>query len=270
MNQPSEGTTPLPERLPFPHFDPVILTSSNDAYSDFNGISFRIDKRYSGGLFFSGFYQNSKMTDNNSGQAESNDTAFRWNKDADFSLSRYHQRHRSSITFGYELPFGPTKPWLANGGVMAAILGGWQVSGAVRMQSGVPFTITGSALQNLGGFVPNRMNFAPGREGDKGRLDDPSQARWFDPTAYQLPPAGFQGTAGRNTLIGPAYRRTDLSVARQLRISGATVDLRGEIFNLLNTTNFGNPAANISNTSAGVISSADDARYLQLVLRVRW
>jgi Carboxypeptidase regulatory-like domain/TonB dependent receptor len=270
MNQPSEGTTPLPERLPFPHFDPVILTSSNDAYSDFNGISFRIDKRYSGGLFFSGFYQNSKMTDNNSGQAESNDTAFRWNKDADFSLSRYHQRHRSSITFGYELPFGPTKPWLANGGVMAGILGGWQVSGAVRMQSGVPFTITGSALQNLGGFVPNRMNFAPGREGDKGRLDDPTQARWFDPAAYQLPPAGFQGTAGRNTLIGPAYRRTDLSVARQLRISGATVDLRGEIFNLLNTTNFGNPAANISNTSAGVISSADDARYLQLVLRVRW
>ena len=114
------------------------------------------------------------------------------------------------------------------------------------------------------------MNFAPGREGDKGQLDDPSQARWFDPTAYSLPPAGFQGTAGRNTLIGPAYRRTDLSIARRLQISGATVDLRGEIFNLLNTTNFGNPAANISNSTAGVISSADDARYLQLVLRVRW
>ena len=67
-------------------------------------------------LFFGGFYQNSKMTDNNSGQAESNDTAFRWDKDADFSLSRYHQRHRSSITFGYELPFGPDEPWLSSGG----------------------------------------------------------------------------------------------------------------------------------------------------------
>ena len=64
----------------------MILTSSNDAYSDFNGISIRIDKRYSGGLFFGGFYQNSKMTDNNSGQAESNDTAFRWDKDADFAV----------------------------------------------------------------------------------------------------------------------------------------------------------------------------------------
>ncbi len=270
MNQPTEGTTPLQERSPFPHFDPVILTSSNDAYSDFDGLSVRLDKRYSAGLFFGSNYQISKMTDNNSGQAESNDTAFRWNKDADFSYSRYHRRHRTNVTFGYELPFGPGKRWLGDGGVLAAVLGGWQLAGAFRMQSGVPFTVSGSALQNLGGFVPNRVNFAPGREDDKGKLDDPTAERWFDPTVYQLPPAGFQGTAGRNTLIGPAFRRADLAVSRRVRLGAANLDFRGELFNLFNTTNLGNPAANISSSNVGVITSADDARYLQLVLRVRW
>lgn len=270
LNQPIEGTAPLQQRLPYPQFDPAILTSSNDAYSDYHGLSVRLEKRYSSGLFFSGHYQISKFTDNNSGQAESNDTAFAWNKDADHGYSRYHRRHRSSLAFGYELPFGDGRRWLSAGGAAAALLGGWHVSGAVRMQSGVPFTVSGSAIQNLGSYVPSRVNFAPGREEDKGQVDDASPERWFDPTAYVLPPAGFQGTAGRNTLIGPPYRRTDLSIARRLRIAALTLDARAEIFNLLNTTNFGNPSANISNANVGEITTADDARHVQLVLRLLW
>jgi hypothetical protein len=85
-----------------------------------------------------------------------------------------------------------------------------------------------------------------------------------------LPAAGFQGTAGRNTLIGPPFRRADLAVSRRFEIGAANLEVRGEIFNVLNTTNFGNPAANISNANVGVISSADEARYLQLGFRMRW
>ncbi|MGH9159847.1 MAG: hypothetical protein ACRD2X_07660, partial [Vicinamibacteraceae bacterium] len=270
LNQPIEGTTPIEERLPYPNFDPAILTSSNDAYSDFHGLSVRLEKRYSSGVFFAGNYQISRMIDNNSGQIESNDTAFRWNKDADRAYSRYHRRHRSSVTFGYELPFGAGKRWLSGGGAMSALLGGWQLSGALSMQSGVPFTVSGSAIQNLGSYVPSRVNFAPGREDDKGRLDDPTPEGWFDATAYALPPAGFQGTAGRNTLIGPPYRRMDLAITKRFRIAAASLDFRGEIFNLFNHTNFGNPAANISNANVGIITSADDARHVQLVLRLLW
>ncbi|MGH9163837.1 MAG: hypothetical protein ACRD2X_28125, partial [Vicinamibacteraceae bacterium] len=270
LNQPVEGTTPVEERSPYPDFAPAILTSSNDGYADFHGLSVRLEKRYSSGLFFSGSYQISENTDNGSGETEANDTAFRWDKDADHAYSRYHQRHRSSITFGYELPFGEGKLWLANGSAWASILGGWQLSGAVRLQSGVPFTVSGSAIQNLGSYVPNRVNFSPGREDDKGRLDDPAPERWFDATAYELPAAGFQGTAGRNTLIGPPYRRTDLSITKRFRVGAANLDFRGEIFNLFNNTNFSNPSANISNSDVGVLTSADDARTMQLVLRLLW
>jgi hypothetical protein len=43
-----------------------------------------------------------------------------------------------------------------------------------------------------------------------------------------------------------------------------------EIFNLFNTTNFGQPDGNISNVTAGVISSADAARNMQFGIRLAW
>ena len=145
------------------------------------------------------------------------------------------------------------------------------MAGNIRMQSGRPFTVSVSALQSLGSFVPSRANFAPGREEDKGKLDNPTIAKWFDPTAYTVPAAGFQGKAGRNTLIGPDFRRVDLSVTKRFPFGGSRrVDFRAEIFNLLNRVNFGNPASNISNATAGTITSADDGRNVQLSVRFNW
>jgi hypothetical protein len=271
LNQPREGTTPQVERLPYPQFAPAILTSTDFGHGDFNGVSFRLDKRFSQGLFFTGSYQLSKNMDNNSGEIEANDTAFAWNPEVDWALSRYDRRHRSSISFGYELPLGDAKRWLNNSGALQSLLGNWQVSGAIRMQSGIPFSVSVSPLQPLGSFVPARANFAPGRAGDAGKLSNPSQQKWFDPAAYTVPPAGFQGTAGRNTLIGPPFRRTDAALSKRFRLRGSSrLELRAEIFNLLNNTNFGVPSANISNPDVGIITTADQARYMQLVARMIW
>ena len=50
----------------------------------------------------------------------------------------------------------------------------------------------------------------------------------------------------------------DLAFTKRFPIHAARIDFRGEIFNLFNWVNFGNPAANISNTNVGIITSADD------------
>ena len=64
-----------------------------------------------------------------------------------------------------------------------------------------------------------------------------------------MPSAGFQGTAGRNTLRGPSYNRIDLAFAKRFPFaSTARLEFRAEVFNLFNTTNFGTPASNISNS----------------------
>ena len=67
---------------------------------------------------------------------------------------------------------------------MAYVLGDWQVQGVVRAGSGFPFTLSGTNVCQCGSFVPQRVNYAPGRDGDRGVLDNPTQTRWYDPTAY--------------------------------------------------------------------------------------
>jgi hypothetical protein len=271
LNQPREGTAPQADRLPYPRFAPGILTSSDTGHGEFHGVSFRVDKRFSQGLFFNGSYQFSRNRDNNSGEIEANDTAFAWDHEADWALSRYDRTHRSAIAFGYELPWGQGRRWLSGSGLLQHLLGNWQVAGAVRIQSGIPFTVSVSPLQTLGSFVPARADFAPGREEDRGALDDASPTRWFDISAYVVPPAGFQGRAGRNTLRGPGFRKTDVSFSKRFPFGNTKrLEFRAEIYNLFNNTNFGLPGGNISNPTAGVITTADEARSMQFGAKFVW
>jgi len=270
INQATPGTTPIVTRVPYPAFQSAILYSSDAGWAKFNGLSFRVEKRYSDGLFFLGNYQISKSTDNGSGEIEANDTAFATDLNADKGPARYDQRHRAAISAGYELPFGPGKKWLSGGGVAGYILGGWQTQGIVRLASGFPLSVTSTNVCQCGSFVPQRVNFAPGREGDKGNIDNGTALAWFDPTAYVVPALGTQGTAGRNTVRGPGTERVDFSLSKRFPIDKARVEFRWEVFNLLNHANFGNPDLNISNATVGTITTADDGRTMQFGLRFIW
>src|SRR3954469_513219 len=270
INQAAPGTTPIVTRVPYPAFQSAILYSSDAGWARFNGISVRAEKRYSDGRFFLANYQLSKNTDNGSGEVEANDTAFATNLNADEGPARYDQRHRAAISGGYELPFGEGKRWLSTGGVAAYALGGWQVQGIIRLGSGFPYSVSSTNVCQCGSFVPQRVNFAPGRETDAGNIDNPTPDHWFDPTAYTVTAAGTQGTAGRNTVRGPGTERVDASISKRFPVNKARLEFRFEIFNLLNHANFGTPDFNISNGTVGTITSADDGRTTQFGLRFVW
>jgi len=114
------------------------------------------------------------------------------------------------------------------------------------------------------------VSFAPGRTLNGIYLRKPEQ--WVDPTAFVLPPAGTYGNAGRNILIGPGLANVDVSVFKTTRLSeGRNLQLRAEIFNVLNHANFGIPSSiMLTNTgaaaaAAGVITStAGTSRQIQL------
>jgi carboxypeptidase family protein/TonB-dependent receptor-like protein len=268
INQAQPGTTPIATRVPYPAFQSAILYSSDAGWARFNGVSFRLEKRYSDGFFFLGNYQLSKSIDNGSGEVEANDTAFAWNLNADESYARYDQRHRAAISFGYELPFGSGKPWLSAGGPLAYVFGGWQVQGIVRLGSGFPLTVASANVCQCGSFVPQRVNIVS--TGTVGIIDDPTPTHWFDATAYAVPAAGTQGNAGRNTIRGPGTQQVNFSLSKRFAVGRSRIEFRGEVFNLLNHDNFGNPDTNISNSTVGTITTADDGRNLQLGLRVAW
>jgi hypothetical protein len=268
INQARPGTTPIATRVPYPAFQSAILYSSDEGWARFHSLSLRLEKRYSDGLFFVTSYQLSKNTDNGSGEIEANDTAYAWDFNADEGYSRYDQRHRAGFSAGYELPFGPGKPFLSNGGAAAYILGGWQVQGIVRLASGFPFTVGSTNVCQCGSYVPQRVNLVS--PGNFGQIDNPSPTRWFDPTAYSIPAAGTQGTAGRNTVRGPGTQQVNFSLSKRFPIGHARAEFRAEIFNLLNHNNFGNPDGNISNTTVGTITTSDDGRNAQLGFRFAW
>ena len=86
----------------------------------------------------------------------------------------------------------------------------------------------------------------PDKVGDPD-VDNPDQHGWFKvgigpgtPWAKAAP--GKFGNVGRNTLRGPSFFNTDLSLFKNFRITeGQKLEFRAEIFNIFNKVNLSNP-----------------------------
>ena len=69
--------------------------------------------------------------------------------------------------------------------------------------------------------------------------------------------AGQFGNAGRNIARGPSYTNVDMSLVRDVRLSGETrLQFRAEVFNVANHANFGLPVADLNSVNFGRIFSA--------------
>lgn len=272
-----------PVGRPYQNFQHGMLTSANEGGSNFNGLSAKLEKRSSNGLFYLVNYQWSKNLDNNSGEADSNDTSYATHFNFDRSYSNYDSPHRAVGSAGYELPFGANKKYLTHG-VGNALAGGWQVQPIVQLRAGYPFSVTaGSGSCTCGQYVPQRVNLVPGRT--SGKLAHRTPLKYFDKTAYVLPTAvtgstsefsggisNYQGTVTRNTLRGPGTAQVDFSAIKNFPIfERFTAQFRAEAFNIINHPNYGNPGNNISNSNVGQISSTSfDNRDLQFALKLLW
>lgn len=94
----------------------------------------------------------------------------------------------SVISAGYELSFGTGKRYLNGSSLSSLPVGGWQVH---RI-----FSLTGPFVCSCLSYIPQWANAVkPGF----GAASDPTPNGWYDPSAFALPPIGFQGTAPRTT-----------------------------------------------------------------------
>jgi hypothetical protein len=83
---------------------------------------------------------------------------------------------------------------------------------------------------------------------------------------FSLPPFGSFGNSGRNTQTGPGYKTIDAAIVKHIRRGTrdrATIDLRLEVFNLLNTVNKDLPDAFFGSPTFGRILSAGSPRRVQ-------
>ena len=172
----------------------------------------------------------------------------------------FDARHRLAVTFAAELPT-PKEC----GRLVEHLAGGWQLNGFVQGQPGFPTTVFDPSLSIR--FLTNRPNQTCDPNGNAARTID----AWFDTSCFarrSLPETGEPGTTPRNSVRGPGFVRTDLSVFKNVRVSGAhRVQFRVEAFNLFNQARFGQPGNQIGTVNFGRITSADDGRIVQLAVK---
>ena len=75
------------------------------------------------------------------------------------------------------------KPLGINNGVANAVVGGWQLSTNMTIQSGVPQSLNIGGVDNAGtgNQGPDRPNFTGA---GSGYASNPTRARWYDPAAF--------------------------------------------------------------------------------------
>jgi hypothetical protein len=252
---------------PYPEFSSILYVESAAA-SSYNSLQLRSERRVAQGLTFLAAYTFSKSIDDVSsvlgGSVGSGLPQNSNDPQADRGLSDFNVKERLVVSSVYDLPFG--RKWITEQGWRKGLLGNWQAAGIFTAQTGSPFTVnlpasqSGSAIAAFGNpyrpdlvsnpYVPGPVMANPnpachttisqgGLAADV--VDQPSS--WFNTCAFAQPPAGQFGNAGRNIMTGPGLVNVDFSLYKNItfRREGHRLQLRGEVFNLLNHPDFDIP-----------------------------
>jgi hypothetical protein len=264
LNQPAASPV-VPNLRPNPRFADITLIESR-ASSRYHSLQVKYRQRIEDVLSALVSYTYGKSTDDASGFFTSaGDPNFPQNSldpGAEESRSSFDARHRLSASVSWTLPF-TGNVWLEN----------WQVHAVATVETGRPFTVamhpdidaSNTGRSNLGfGF-----NDRPDVTGDPALSSgDRSEDRWFDTSAFSPPAFGTFGNAGRNSLEGPGFSTVNLAVVRLIPAGPARLQLRLEVFNLLNRVNYDLPDGFLGSPTFGRILSAGAPRRVQFGVRV--
>ena len=237
------------ERLlnPNPDFTQVSVVR-NRARSDYNSLQLQLERRVTSGFQANVSYTLGKSLDTVSDESVANYQAplAILDPDADRGPSSFDIRHTFSAAASYEIP-APA------GGLARVLLGSFVADAIFRARSATPVNIlTGTDPFGLGYTTVARPDLVPAVP---LYLDDPVVAggRRINPAAFATPPAGRQGTAGRNITRGFGAWQSDLALRRSFAITDTTqLQVRVESFNLFNRPNFADPVGVLNNPNFGV------------------
>jgi len=137
-----------------------------------------------------------------------------------------------------------------------------------RTRRGRLITSSNATSANIGSGPAQRPNQSkdPNLPSDEQRPD-----RWFDTSAFSLPALYTFGSAPRNSVLGPGFANLDLVVAKTWSVAATRqLELRWEVFNVLNHTNFDIPSRIFGTANFGRIFSAKNPREMQLGAKFSW
>jgi hypothetical protein len=246
----------------------------SDSNSNYNGLQLTAIKR-KGNLTTQASYTWSKVNGQTGGINDnpepecpfncllSNGQLVSWRQFYYGTLS-FDRRNIFVISYSYALPF-----FRSHGGFLEETLGGWELSGITRAQSGQPLTISGN--QTIGaagsgviGFT-RRASIVPGVPLYSGFSCPAGKKCWFNPAAFTNSPTSGAGDGGVGSVVGPGYYAWDFSLRKAFKLprEGMSLTFQADAFNAFNHANWGNPGFSVTSGGFGQIGSSNPPRNLQ-------
>ena len=267
--------------------------------SNYNALQVKATKRFSGKTYIDANYTWSRDLTN----AQADYSGFIqdiYNPNGDYGRAAVDRNNVLSVDGVYELPW-----YREQKGLVGHVIGGWELSGILAVDSGLPVSVSASSANspayNLPGAGTSVLN---GRTttgyitdnaglGSLGatsaglrlnQIGDPNNGYgtkihnktynglWFYSGAFAAAPPSqttLAPTARRGTIQGPGFNRLDVGIHRNFRIyERLKFQFRFEAFNAANHTNVQgiNAAAGATGTF-GEVTSYRDARILQFAGR---
>lgn len=179
--------------------------------------------------------------------------------------SPFDIRHRFNTDFMYELPL--LRLTGQNGRGSRLLLGGWQFSGIYTAETGAPINVTQSTS-----YQATRPDYVGG---DPYLGDAEATLQYLNRAAFMRIPVGMAnaplrfGNLGRNALRAPGFWNLDLALAKNLEFTERyRLQIRADMFNSLNHTNFSSVSTGIEAGNFGRFTSTRGARVVQFNARL--
>jgi hypothetical protein len=260
INQTPAGTvSPTNAARPYRGWGNITMRAT-DADSIYNSLQTSLSRRFKNGWQFNVNYTLAKVETDSPDDRSTLPQDIN-NLEAERAVASYDRTHVFGLNWIWELPFFTN----TDNRLLYNVLGGWQVTGFTRYESGVPLTIsTATNTSNSFGNVSRRPDLVGDPEGPK------TIEQWFNTAAFATPAANTFGNAPRSVVRGPYRHLTDFGLFKNFIITeGVRAQFRIEAFNLFNETNFTTIGTAISTPAQfGRILSAADPRQVQMAFKV--
>ena len=251
-----------------------ILRQENTGNSIFHSMQTKVEHRFSGGFTILASWIWSKgLGDIRGGSPEGAAPGSTFQNPANLRQERGYLdtqvAHSFVLSEIWDLPYGRGRRFGANvNPVINAVLGAWSVGSILTLTTGRPFNITVNGDPANSGQT-DRANVV----GDPYAVPGGSRVAEFFNTAAFAPNAPYTfGNLGRNAIIGPGFENLDCSLMKEatpFKVKDQPVNLqvRWEVFNILNHPNFGFPGNAIGTPTFGQLTSASPGRKMQAGLK---
>lgn len=274
---------------PFPQYGRINSTIlENVGQTSYHSLQATLEQRFHSGFSLQASFTWSKtLTDadslipqTNAGVSQNQNP---YNLNLDKALSIQDVPLTFTAAWLYELPFGSGKRFLSRGGLLSGVLGGWQVGGVQRYQSGEPVSF-GCATNIPGWDNCIRFNRVPGQSIYSSTVVngtfDPFVNRYYNPAAFVDPNANRNGGAYRfgdyPRVNGDArmkpYFNEDFSLIKNMHVwESASLQFKAEFLNALNRHVFATPDISPFSPTFGLVTGTiDSPRSVQFTLRMNF